>query len=118
MVINIEELIFFYDGSQALIFDHVSLKLDNRWKLGLIGRNGVGKSTLLRILSGELECAGSISTNVDFIKFPPQIPVEKSARQSKIWSDRVEHSKNGVRVSGVKPDKGHIGHQAAKMMKQ
>ena len=37
--------------------------------------------------------------------------LKEAARQSQIWSDKVENTKNGVKVSGVKPDKGHIGHQ-------
>ncbi len=40
-----------------------------------------------------------------------------SARQTARWSDLVEASKS-VRVSGIKPDKGYIGHKAAKKMKQ
>lgn len=44
--------------------------------------------------------------------------LKEAARQSKIWSDKIENTKNGVKVSGVKPDKGHIGHQSAKMMKK
>ncbi len=37
------------------LFDDVTLGLEEGEKLGLVGRNGVGKSTLLRILAGELE---------------------------------------------------------------
>lgn len=44
--------------------------------------------------------------------------LKEAARQSQIWSDKIEKTKNGVKVSGVKPDKGHIGHQSAKMMKK
>ncbi len=41
-----------------------------------------------------------------------------AARRTADWSDRIEKTKNGNKVSGVKPDKGYIGHQAAKMMKR
>ena len=44
--------------------------------------------------------------------------LKEAARQSKTWSDKIENTKNGVKASGVKPDKGHIGHQSAKMMKK
>jgi lincosamide and streptogramin A transport system ATP-binding/permease protein len=44
--------------------------------------------------------------------------LEKSARQTSDWSDKVEKTKNGIRVGGLKPDKGRIGHKAAKMMKR
>lgn len=44
--------------------------------------------------------------------------LEQSRRQAASWSDHVEASKIGQRVSGLKPDRGHIGHMAAKMMKR
>jgi len=44
--------------------------------------------------------------------------LKEAARQCQIWSDKIEKTKNGVKISGVKPDKGYIGHKAAKMMKR
>lgn len=41
-----------------------------------------------------------------------------AAKQSAAWSNDVEKTKLGTRNSGVKPDKGYIGHKAAKMMKR
>ena len=41
-------------GHHALL-DHVSLQLDPSERVGLIGRNGGGKSSLLRALSGEIK---------------------------------------------------------------
>ena len=35
------------------LFDHVNFKLNPRERLGLVGRNGHGKTTLLRILTGQ-----------------------------------------------------------------
>lgn len=43
--------------------------------------------------------------------------LQKAAKQSSIWSDKVEKSKN-VKVAGLKPDKGYVGHKAAKMMQR
>ena len=42
----------------------------------------------------------------------------EAARRTADWSDRIEKTKNGTLLSGVKADKGYIGHQAAKMMKR
>lgn len=44
--------------------------------------------------------------------------LKTAARQASAWSDKVESTKNGSRNSGLRPDKGHIGHMAAKMAKR
>ena len=267
-VIKIENLTFSYYGYAKPIFENRSFSFDTNWKTGLIGRNGIGKSTLFKLLLNQENDQGKISKNTDFIKFPPNTMdtsksgmelfqewrsgeeewklfrelhllnadenliyrmfetlskgeqtkillailftkedgfllideptnhldmegrkivseylknkkgfllishdrdfldgcidhiismnrnsidvqsgnftswyenkmmkdrfeisqnerlrkdikrLKEAARQSKIWSDKIENTKNGVKVSGVKPDKGHIGHQSAKMMKK
>lgn len=72
--IQISHLTFAYEGSPDLIFDDVSFQIDTDWKLGFIGRNGRGKTTLLRLLSGELPSHGAISAPVAFDYFPYSIP--------------------------------------------
>lgn len=42
----------------------------------------------------------------------------ESARRTADWSDKVERTKTGSRNSGLRPDRGYIGHQAAKMMQR
>ena len=44
--------------------------------------------------------------------------LELSAARSSVWSDRVEATKTGHRNSGLKPDRGYIGHKSAKMMQR
>lgn len=41
-----------------------------------------------------------------------------SAMQTGGWSDKIEKSKTGTRIAGLKPDRGYIGHKSAKMMKR
>ena len=41
-----------------------------------------------------------------------------SARQTERWSDAVEKTKKGTKTGGLKPDRGYVGHKAAKMMKR
>ena len=266
--IKIENLTFSYYGYVKPVFENVSFSFDTNWKTGLIGRNGIGKSTLFKLLLNQEVYQGKISKSVDFIKFPPNLSdtsklgielykelisdeeewklfrelnllnvdenlvyrefetlskgeqtkillailftredgfllideptnhldmdgrkivseylkskkgfllishdrdfldgcinhvislnrnsidvqsgnftswyenklmkdqfeisqneklrkdikrLKEAARQSHIWSDKIENTKNAVKVSGVKLDKGHIGHQSAKMMKK
>ena len=54
-LISIKNLSFKYDGSLHNIFDDVSFNIDTNWKLGLIGRNGKGKTTFLNLLLGKFE---------------------------------------------------------------
>ena len=39
----------------------------------------------------------------------------EAARRTAAWASDVEKSKKGVRAAGLRPDRGHIGHMAAKM---
>lgn len=69
-LINIQNLTFGYDGSYENVFENVNLQLDTSWKLGLTGRNGRGKTTLMKLLMGKLEYKGKITSSVDFEYFP------------------------------------------------
>ena len=73
-LIQIDHLTFAHEGSYDNVFEDVSLQLDSRWRLGLIGRNGCGKTTLLRLLQGKFEYAGNISATVEFAYFPYEVP--------------------------------------------
>ena len=55
MTIQITNLTFSYPGSGENVFEDVSFQIDTTWKTGLIGRNGRGKTTLLRLLQGHFE---------------------------------------------------------------
>ncbi len=68
--INVTNLTFAYPGSYDNIFENVSFQVDTRWKLGLTGRNGRGKTTFFRLLLGELPYSGAIDASVDFEYFP------------------------------------------------
>ncbi len=72
-LISVSNLTFGYDGSYNNIFENVSFNIDTDWKLGLIGRNGKGKTTFLNLLQGKYEFKGTISKNVDFDYFPFEI---------------------------------------------
>ena len=72
-LISIKNLSFKYDGSLHNIFDDVSFNIDTNWKLGLIGRNGKGKTTFLNLLLGKFEYKGTISKNVEFDYFPFEV---------------------------------------------
>ena len=72
-LISVNNLTFGYDGSYNNIFEDVSFNIDTDWKLGLIGRNGKGKTTFLNLLQGKYEYKGTISKNVDVDYFPFEV---------------------------------------------
>lgn len=69
-LISVSQLTFGYEGSYDMIFEDASFLLDTDWKLGLIGRNGRGKTTLLKLLMGEYSYSGKIVTDAVLIIFP------------------------------------------------
>ena len=72
-IIKIENLTFSYPTSFENIFENVNLQIDTDWKLGFVGRNGRGKTTLLNLLLGKYEYSGKIISSVKFDYFPYQI---------------------------------------------
>lgn len=74
MQLKIEHLSFGYEGALENVFEDLSLSLDTSWRTGLIARNGRGKTTLLRLLAGELQGQGHIACPLTPVLFP--YPVE------------------------------------------
>ena len=75
-IVVINNLTFSYDGSYEEIFEDVNFNFDSDWKIGLIGRNGRGKTTLLKLILGEEEYKGEIISAVAFSLFPFDVPDE------------------------------------------
>lgn len=73
-IIKVSDLTFCYEGSYDNIFENVSFQLDTDWRLGLTGRNGRGKTTLLRLLEGRYPYQGTIHASVGFDYFPYAVP--------------------------------------------
>ncbi|MDL2217093.1 ABC-F type ribosomal protection protein [Christensenellaceae bacterium OttesenSCG-928-M15] len=69
--IAIKNITFSYEGNYTNVFEDASISFDTAWKLGFVGRNGRGKTTLLRLLAGELSPnRGHIQSPVQFSSFP------------------------------------------------
>ena len=80
--INVSGVTFCYEGSYDNIFEQVSFQIDTDWKLGLIGRNGKGKTTFLNLLLGKYPYEGSIATSVQFDYFPYEIAKEEEEKNT------------------------------------
>lgn len=71
--IEIKNLTFGFDMQIMNLFEHANLILDTNWKLGLIGRNGRGKTTLLNLILGKYPYSGEICHTQSMIYFPQVI---------------------------------------------
>lgn len=71
--IKISNLSFRYEDSSDNIFNNLNLDLDNSWHLGLVGRNGRGKTTFLKLLNRKLLGRGKIQTKLNFSYYPISI---------------------------------------------
>jgi ATP-binding cassette subfamily F protein uup len=68
--------------AEKLVLDGVTLGIDDRDRVGVIGRNGSGKSTLLRIVAGEGEVDDGRVVTADGLRIhyvPQEPPLERAA---------------------------------------
>lgn len=84
-MIKAENLSFCYPGSYDNIFENASFQIDTDWKLGFVGRNGRGKTTLFKLLMGEYEYSGKLQASVQFDYFPYLVE-DKSAQTNEIFA--------------------------------
>ncbi len=84
--------------TERLVFDHTSFSLATGEKVGVIGINGTGKSTLLRIAAGlEAPDEGTVTMgNGLSVRFLPQTPVfdgKKTALESVLHGNVTEQNR-------------------------
>ena len=107
--INVSHLTFCYEGSFDNIFEDVSFSVDTDWKLGLVGRNGKGKTTFLRLLQGKLPCQGTITARTAFDYFPYAVS-EEQRRLMPV--EFMEELKEGCEQWRVIRELEELGHGA------
>ncbi|MBQ8965998.1 ribosomal protection-like ABC-F family protein [Ruminococcus sp.] len=96
--ISVNSLTFGYDGSADDIFENVSFSIDTNWKLGFIGRNGKGKTTFLRLLTGAYPYKGTIESSARFEYFPYPVKDEHLAMNAADILDELKPSTESWRV--------------------
>ncbi len=111
-LISLKEISLGFGG--PLLLDSISLQIEQGESVGLLGRNGMGKSTLLKLLSGDLAPgSGSISRqqNLRIAYLPQEVPQELtgsvydivSAGLAGDQSEKVsdEHWKNQLQIEQI-----------------
>lgn len=69
----ISQNISYIHSNKDLLFDKITFTVNHHEKIALIGNNGVGKSTLLKIIAGELEPADGLLKTDSKPYYLPQI---------------------------------------------
>ncbi len=83
-------LSFHYDTPYAEVFRDVDLLIDSGWRAGLVGRNGRGKTTMLRLITGELSpTAGSLHVPFEAQLFPPRSEPAPGTRTFDVIKDAL-----------------------------
>jgi ATPase subunit of ABC transporter with duplicated ATPase domains len=85
--VEIENLSFAYDGSDRKIFNNFGMTISSGERVAVIGENGVGKTTFLKLLMGEVA---------------PQFGTLKWAEKAKLGYYSQDHSdlfKSGITLS-------------------
>jgi len=55
-MISVEQITVEFDGRRLL--DNITFLVNQKDKIGLVGRNGAGKSTLLKLIAGQEKATG------------------------------------------------------------
>lgn len=73
-IIRVHHVDFHYDAPYKQIFSNLDFVMDTTWRAGLVGGNGMGKSTLLALINGDRSPdAGQIDKSVKTQHFPPKV---------------------------------------------
>ena len=100
LVIELEDVSFSYEGHP--IFENLTTSIMRNDKLGIIGRNGVGKTTLLKVLLGKLEPTSGkvkLGTNLKIAYFDQlrdQLDGEETVQEN------VGEGSDAILINGVK----------------
>ena len=98
-IISLQNLTFGYAGSPQNVFENINCDFDSDWKLGLVGRNGRGKSTLLALLNGDYPYQGRIQASMQFSRYPfllteaqpALIAIRNAIAPFSAWEEQMEN---------------------------
>ncbi|WP_370941779.1 ABC-F family ATP-binding cassette domain-containing protein [Amycolatopsis sp. cg5] len=97
--LHARDLVFSY--GDRVVFDGVSLKAGAGQRLGLVGENGIGKSTLLRLLAGvEEPHGGSVELGGDLGFLLQELPFD----QADTFADVIDDALAEIRVQARRLD--------------
>jgi len=90
---------FVYD--EKIIFDRVTLNVPNNAKIALVGDNGVGKTTLLRLIAGEIKPDNGTVTTGGIVAYVRQNTRDDTKSGGEITQREIESALYGPDTAGV-----------------
>ena len=90
-LISLQDISIGFGG--PLLMDNVNLQIESGESIGLLGRNGMGKSTLLKLVSGEIQPhEGTIARQQDVkvAYLPQEVPQDLNGRVADIIANGLE----------------------------
>ncbi|MFD2924493.1 ribosomal protection-like ABC-F family protein [Halobacillus naozhouensis] len=101
-VLKLNDLSFRYDPDSPMLFDHLSMNLQRGDSVALVGPNGVGKTTLLKTIIGELKASGTmmLGTNVQ-IGYYDQEQTNLNSKKTvlnELWDDYPLKNEKDIRT--------------------
>lgn len=96
-----------YNGEKCIL-DNIELHIENKDKIGLLGVNGTGKSTLLKMIAGKGDYQGKMIFQKDIqINYLPQTPIFE--KEDTIMQTITKQMQNDVNIFEMKASLGKFG---------
>jgi ATP-binding cassette subfamily F protein 1 len=113
-IIDFSDVTFGYSPDKILL-DNISLGLDMKSKVALVGANGCGKSTIVKLITKELDVlSGSVNINsqskIGYYNqhFESQLPIDKTPIEYLLELIPDEYIKNGIKEQTVREYLGSV----------
>ena len=74
-LISLQDITLAFGG--PLVFDQINLQLERGERVAMLGRNGVGKTTLMKVMAGQVEIDGGeiiYQKNIKITHLPQEVP--------------------------------------------
>jgi len=84
-VLNLRDVSFGYGGRPLV--EHADLRIESGERIGLVGRNGTGKSTLMRLIAGEIAPEAGLLERPASLRVARQIQEVPTDLTGTIWDE-------------------------------
>lgn len=82
-ILNLRDVSFGYGGRPLV--EHADLRIETGERIGLVGRNGTGKSTLMRLIAGEIAPEAGVLERSAGLRVARQIQEVPSDLTASVW---------------------------------